>query len=302
MDTDIRDEIDRSFGDGPPIDDHGPLIARGHAAVRRRWLVEGGSLLLVAAGVTVIALLSTGGATKSASPGPAGTPTSAVAPTPEPTVVPEAGVDLVTDPHLARGVVIELRTDGLHVSPGVRLPQTIDNPFDLDPPAASFAAVYVQGGASYWYAGYVDESGSGSATMPVRDGMRFRDWVADQAPIMGPGASGGEGTSGPWPGNPALKFVHFVGDTEQLRPASDITILEQRAHPALPDSYASAADRSAVAEVEVEGVRWYVLARQIEGDPEPQFISVQAAKGGATLDDFLELARERYAEGGGGLL
>jgi hypothetical protein len=43
-----------------------------------------------------------------------------------------------------------------------------------------------------------------------------------------------------------------------------------------------------------------VLARQIEGDPQPQLISVEASLGGETLDDFLELARDRYAEGGGG--
>jgi hypothetical protein len=44
-----------------------------------------------------------------------------------------------------------------------------------------------------------------------------------------------------------------------------------------------------------------VLARSL-GSGAAQYIAVSAADGGATLDDFLDLARSRYAEGGGGLL
>jgi hypothetical protein len=56
-----------------------------------------------------------------------------------------------------------------------------------------------------------------------------------------------------------------------------------------------------VAEVRFEGVRYYVLARTM-GEGAPQYVAVKAADGGAALDDFLDLARHRYASGGGGLL
>lgn len=204
MDTDIRDEIDRSFDEGPPIDDLDLLLDRGRAAVRRRRLAEGASLLLVAGVVTVISLVSTGGSTGSTSPGPAVSPTASFTPS-SPPVVPDDRPDLVTP-------------------------------------------------------------------------------------------------EGEWPGQVDLDLVEFAGgDTEQLQPSGSATILEQRAHPKLPDSFATSQDRSAVAEVRFEGERWYVLARRLPGSP-PQYIAVSAKDGGPTLDDFLTMARERYAEGGGGLL
>ena len=45
-----------------------------------------------------------------------------------------------------------------------------------------------------------------------------------------------------------------------------------------------------------------MLARRPSDGSPPQYIAVTATDGGATLDDFLDYARERYAEGGGGLL
>ena len=49
------------------------------------------------------------------------------------------------------------------------------------------------------------------------------------------------------------------------------------------------------------GTRSYVLARR-RGSGAAQYIAGATGDGGSTLDDFLTLARVRYAEGGGGLL
>ena len=307
MDTDIRDEIDRSFGEGPPLDDRGPLIARGHAAVRRRRLAEGGSVLLVAAGVTVIAVLSTSGTTKSASPGPAGAPSSAVAPTPQPTpVVPDSEPDVVTveNDRLPRGIAVVLEPDGtVSVRPGVEVTQTIANPYHRKAPAISIALTYTWRGTTYWYSSFVDENrGSSTSSQPVMTSMSFREWVHEQRPIRAGSNGPGSTDPGDWPGNPDLDLVGFIGGSQRLQPSAGVTIVEQRAHPDVPDSFATADDRSAVAEVRLEGERYYVLARRTADGSPPDYIAVTAKDGGATLDDFLELARERYAEGGGGLL
>jgi hypothetical protein len=96
--------------------------------------------------------------------------------------------------------------------------------------------------------------------------------------------------------------VRFVEGTEQLRPVDGVRILRQRAHVSVGASFAAPADQTAAALVEAaDGERSYVLARRSEGAP-AQYIGVPEADGGPTLEAFLDLARTKYAEGGGGLL
>jgi hypothetical protein len=308
MDTEIRDEIERSFGDGPPTEDLGLLLETGRAAVRRRRLVEGGSLLLVAAGVAVIALLSTGNGAGSTAPSPAATPRAtqaAEAATPDPTpVVPDDRPDVVTteDPDLPAGEPVSLEPDGtVGVRPGVEVVRTIAHPYGDKALTASAAVEYTWRGTTYWFVGYVEDGSSGAAVQPVLSTMSFRAWIHEQRPIRGSETDGSADAGGDWPGRADLDLVVFLADTQRLAPLPGATILQQRAHPDLPDSFATADDRSAVAEVRFESKRWYVLARSAAGS-DPEFIVVSAGKGGDTLDEFLILAQERYAEGGGGLL
>ena len=87
--------------------------------------------------------------------------------------------------------------------------------------------------------------------------------------------------------------MRFHGDTEQLTPLDGVTLVQQRAHPDLPQAWATRADRSAAAEVRFAGDLYYALARTTPGDVAPQYVAVPATRGGPTLDDFLELVRER---------
>ena len=103
-----------------------------------------------------------------------------------------------------------------------------------------------------------------------------------------------------WPGIPDLDLVRFA-EGSLLEPVEGVDLIRQVAHPELGASWAAPRDPSAAAEVRVDGARYYVLARLSDGGP-PEYIAVHAADGGPTLTAFLELARERYAEGGGGLL
>lgn len=303
MDTDIRDELDRSFGAGPPIDDLDLLLDRGRAAVRRRRLAGAASIALAAGVVVGIALVSTGGPGTTTSPDPAGTasatPTSApvVPDAIEPDVVPIIRDDRREDgPRSLNQPVVSLEADGfVHAQPDVEILHAVADPLDRPDISRSVALQYVYRGETHWFFGAIQGDGMiFSTSTPALADLPFERWVAASAPAR-------RLDHDRWPGRDGADLVEFSGDTERLRAMGSATILEQRPHPALPDSFAGARDASAVAMVELQGERWYVLARRSPGSP-PQYIAVPAEDGGATLDDFLTMARDRYAEGGGGLL
>ena len=62
--------------------------------------------------------------------------------------------------------------------------------------------------------------------------------------------------------------------------------------------FAPASARTAVAQVERDGLTWFVLARELEG--ERDYVATPlSAQTGDDIDSFLELATERYADQGG---
>lgn len=319
MDTDIRDEIEHSFGDGPPLPLDDDLLRRAHGALRRRRLAESVAVMAVALVAVTGAGLLAGGDGPNAEPMPAGPPTSTTdSKDPAPTFPPAPtsdgdgrapGAPVVRDPHLPADTPVDAQVDGLHVAPGVGIEELRDDPWNVrDDGDWSVAVAYTAPGVPLtWWVGYVGADGSASSASIAAEysrGLDFDTWVAAQGEGVGGSDSSGKGTppEGGWPGLTDVELVRFVEGTEQLEPVPGATLLRQREHPDLPRSWAGAGDRSAVAEVELEGTRYYVLARSTAGDRTPQYIAVKASRGGTTLDDFLELARERYAEGGGGLL
>jgi hypothetical protein len=182
--------------------------------------------------------------------------------------------------------------------------QRIDNPSHLAPPADSAGVELLVDGVRYWYVLHVapDGSGGGVTALAIDEKLPFAAWVASQSGDVGPNS--GNAVVGPdvWPGVVDLDLVAFTGDTEELAPSAGVTILEQRAHVSVGDSFAGPADQTAAAEVrDADGKAYYVLARRFDGK-QAQYIAVAQADGGADLDAFLDLARTRYAEGGGGLL
>ena len=323
MDTDIRDELERCFGEGPTPPPADLILDRGRRALRRRRLAEAGSALAVAAVFVGAVALAGAGSTPDATPGPAGPAASGRViatdtATPTPSAVgadfpPPPGAPPVRDSRMPAGWAVGLEPDGLHVGRGVRVLQVVDDPWRLRPDGEWSVGVRYRDrqGVLNWWAGYIDRGfGGASAGIPAGQAgdVDFATWVAEQkagvhVPARGEKASGDSPTpDGGWPGMTDLQLVRFAGDGERLTPLDAVTLLTQRPHPALPKSWALAGDRSAAAEVSFEGRRYYVLARWVDGDVAPQYIAVRADRGGATLDDFLGLARQRYAEGGGGLL
>lgn len=321
MDTDIRDAIERSFGEGPAHPDTDELLTRGRGTLRRRRLAEAASLAAVAVVAVTVTALAAGGRTDGAAPDPVAPTSTATtsatraadpthAPQPRPTFPPASGTDPIPDDHLTMDRAIQALPDGLHVSTRVTVLKVVDDPWGYRSDGAWSVAVAYRDpkGVVRWWAGYTEKDGGGSsAEIPKRYAhMDFSSWVAAQDNgidyARGKGATPPTPPEGGWPGRVRIDLVRFAAaGTERLLPLDAVTLLEQRTHPDLPDSWARSGDRSAAAEVRFEGRRFYVLARSTP-DGKPQFIAVRASKGGATLDDFLDLARSRYAEGGGGLL
>lgn len=288
MDTDIQDEIDRSFDEGPPIDDLDLLLDRGRAAVRRRRLTEGASLLLVAGAVTVIALLSTGGTTESSSPDPAGTPSATV--TPSPPVVPDGSPEVIASGPSWEDDTTPVRYyDGaLQIREGVVVHRHLVNPFDYEPPSLSDALDVTYQGQRMWLLAEYRDGGSGySATTPSNGWAGFADWVASQVGAAQPGDDG-------WPETVRLDAQGAVVAAPGAR------IVQRTDDPGLGASFAAAGTPTGAAVVTVAGddKSYFVVWRVVDGELDvittpPRDIV------GATFEELLTYARTQYASGEG---
>lgn len=299
---DISDEIDASFGTGPTEGPVHAILADGHRALRRRRLATGGvaGLVMVVLGSGAVVAAGGGGDR-------AGGRDADVAGSPSAAASSEAAEP--TRKQVRRVLRMQLADYGgdgqLTIDPRARVVQRIENPYELAAPGKSVALALEFRGATYWFVmyRYADGEGGGSSTWSGNTDLYFEDWVSseqmlsDDTPDPGPG-SGADA----WPGIPDLDLVRFVGDSEVLEPVEGVTLVEQRPSPVIGDAFATAADRSAVALVrDGDGEKFYVLARSVDGT-QAEYIAVTAADGGPTLDAFLDLARDRYAPDGGGLL
>ena len=306
---DIREQIDRSFGEGPGAGSVDDLLTRGHRALARRRLIAG---VAAAAVVAVVGGTSFGawGGTDAGRDGagiadgrtaggrvslaPSATPTTPATRRP-PTRAEIARV-------LRRGLAKYDDRGALVIDPRAAVARRIDDPYAVTGPGRSVALVLELRGATYWYALYRSPDGNGGgagAWSGDHAEETFDAWVQDQRTIAQPDRAAT--SAGRWPGVPNDNLVRF-GAGERLRPLTGVRILEQRPHVSVGASFAGPGDRTAAALVEAaDGTRSYVLARG-PGGGAAQYIAVAAADGGSTLDDFLTLARARYAERGGGLL
>ena len=148
MDTDIRDELEQSFGDGPRHPDTAALVALGRRQLRRRRLAEAATGLVVASVAITGAVVAGGGSPESGKPPIAGTPSAtpttssgpsrATDPTLSPTNQPYRTV--VGGGGLMPGINITLTADGvLHVRRGVKVIAILDNPWSLTQPGLAVA-------------------------------------------------------------------------------------------------------------------------------------------------------------------
>jgi hypothetical protein len=279
MDLDLHESLTEGFGPEPPHRPVADRLAAGHSAVRRRRLA--GSVASVAPATAVglgVTALSNGSSER---PGQVATDESATAtPTPTGTSTEQAWAD---------GDLARYGTDGqLEIRPGVTVKEQVDNPFGRTAPDDSVALDVVFQGQESWlildisYDAGGSYSSMGSGTHPGLPWDSFEDWVRDQT--LSQDAPPGEDDL-------SAGYVEF-DDGETLVASKGVQILEQRVHPDLPENFAPADARTAAALVQgPDGKRWWVLVRDVDG---LETIATPYRKGGATMEQFLAFAKERY--------
>lgn len=286
----IAEHLDAAIGAPPPSTvDVDQLLARGRRAQARRRLALGvgtaAATVAVAGGAWALA---PGGSSEGSDSLPA-----AGSPSPSADAPADGGADAESEPWAGSEGARWSPAAGLEVRPGWTLEQKVP---DVAGPG-TMAAEVSRGDRLQWFI-WVKGTTYASQHAPEPGYASFAEWIDVNAPIAADDHTDGPGnpdTEMEWPGVPRDDLVAFTADG-RLAPVGGATILAQEAPIDLGASFAPPG-QSAVAEVEVDGERWYVVARR-PGD----FIAVRAAKGGATLAEFIEFARGRYAEGGGGLL
>ena len=286
MDTDLHDELDRSFGDGPPIDDIATLLGRGHRALRRRRLVSAAAVC----GVAVV--LGSTYAVSASGPRDSGSQI-VVEPTRSP-ATPEAdrkATSEVTDaPPWQQGEVVRYVDGELEVRPGAVIHEQIDNPQGYAAPDLSDALDLTLDGHRMWV---LAERSDGSTTIgsstPSNGWASFADWVADQVAV----SQGGSGGSG-WP------VTVRLADDGRVVAAGDNTISQRTDHPRLGGTFAAPGTPTGAAVVQVDGgplslfVVWRVVDGQLDVITTPPRDLV-----GATFEEMLGSARAAYASGEG---
>ena len=308
-DTDLARRLDRSIGPAPdseqPLAD---LLAAGHQVVRRRRITAGAGTALAAAAVFVVVAISTSGSPQRAEAPIAEQPTA----TPSPSQAVEPTPSATPAEPSRREISRVVRDNLVHYDGQCRLTvdrgtvvRQLDDPYGLAATGGTSSVGELQVGTGlYWYASTCDAEGNESGAWIYSGDARgdFEKWVENNTPT--PDSAGGD-TGGPFIGIPDLDLVRFDGDTTTLLAEAGVTIVDQRAGVDVGEAFAGPGDRTAAAQVtDPGGATYFVLARSIGGEgAQPQYIAVpQAEVDGGDLDDFLDLARQRYAEGEGGLL
>jgi len=286
MDTDIRDELDRSFGYGPPLDHVDDIVELGHRAVRRRRLALAGlaaGCCLAAAGVAWSVVDSPG-----ASSGRDVTvqPTQAPSATESPAVAGDPPVEYVDADHPGLGGADVAYDDGvLLVREGVEILEQVANPLDRRPPRTSLGLALAVDGAQQWALVAGSPSGSTVSTVPARQSFPdLQTWLDDQVALDR--------------GEPTLALVSF-GTGAELVAEPGVEIVQQQPSPQVGAEFAGPdAVHTAVAEVRWQGERWFVLARELPGSA-PEYFPTAASVSAPTLAGFLEFARAAYSGGAG---
>jgi hypothetical protein len=284
MDT-LQHELDRSFGDGPPLPTIDSRVVAGRRALRRRRVASG------VAGLAVAAVLGTSGYAVSAG---SATDPDRLAGAPAPSATPsasEATDDPSTGPTEApwpRGELIRYVDGELEVRTGVVVHEHLRNPYDFEPPSLSDALDVTWRGQRQWLMIEKRPMPLGttvSSSTPSDGWPSFAAYVADQVD-----ANGGNGSPD----------TFRLDDRGRVVPIAGTRVFNRTDDPQLGPEFAPPDATTGAAVVSVPGQEgsWFVVWRVIDGT-----LDVIATPPGdivgATFDELLSGARARYASGEG---
>lgn len=269
--TDIREELDRSFGAGPALPSLESQLAAGHRALRRRRaaLATAAAIVVVVGGGASYAVATAGGATDS---GRGQQQEQHVAQEPPPAP-------------WQRGEIVRYVDGQLEVRPGVVVHQHLENPFGYAAPDLSDGLDVTWRGQRTWVlADLVDDEPSVLSSVPSNGWAGFEAWVSDQVGQTGDG----------WP-----ETVRLNADG-QVVAAPGARIVQRTDDPRLGASFAAPDEATGAAVVEVGGEppSYFVVWRVVDGELDvittpPRDIV------GATFDELLTFARAQYDSGEG---
>lgn len=283
--TDLRDEIDRSFGTGPALAPVEQRIAAGRRALVRRRI--GGGVAALAA----VAVVGTG--VYAVAPGdPVGRGTGHVAvdpsPTPTPTPTPTPSPSGQPGGPWEDDIPVRYIDGELQVRDGVVVHERIKNPYGYAPPRTSDALDLTYQGERMWVIVDLGRNGYGlSSSSPSNGWASFADYVADQVD----GQTGGEDG---WPDT-----MELTADGRVV-PTAGTTVHNRTDDPQLGPDFAPAGATTGAAVVTVAGDphSYFLVWRVIDGQLDVLTTPPNEVTG-ATFDELLSYARAQYASGEG---
>ncbi|QWZ09983.1 hypothetical protein KRR39_09760 [Nocardioides panacis] len=281
----LQEELDRSFGDGPPLPPVRRHVAGGRRALVRRRVAVGGAglaaaVVLVTSAYAVLPSSPTGSDRVAGKPVLAATPSVSPA-TNDPSRPP-------AETPWPRGELVRYVDGTLEVRPKVIVHEHIRNPYGFEPPALSDALDVTWRGRRQWLILEKHPMPQGitvSSSTPSNGWASFAAYVADQV-----AADGGSG----WPD------TFRLDDRGEVVPTTGTRVLNRTDDPRLGPDFAPRGATTGAAVISVAGEKgsYFVVWRVIDGTldvittPPDDIV-------GATFAELLSGARARYASGTG---
>ena len=280
MDTDIRDRLERSFGDGPAHPPVGSDLAAGRRALRRR---RGATAAAACGGRrsrsgASYAVATLGRLRRHRQPGRE---------RPEPPRRPPSG----PPPNRPGRTTPRSATSAAswRSAPGVVVHEHLENPFGYRAPDLSDALDLTYEGHRMWVLAQSGRHGFGySSSAPSNGWASFADWVADQTRAT------------PWRATTDGRATVRLTDGGQVVAARGAEIVQRTDDPRLGADFAAPGTPTGAAVVTVAGddrsffVVWRVVDGRLDVITTPPGDVV-----GATFDELLTYARAQYASGEG---
>lgn len=281
MSIDWQHEIDTAV-ERLPDRAPGDYVAAGQRAVRRRRLVGG-----VAALTAVVAI---GGAGWALSPGDPVTGADAPIASDRSAGDTEGGApspsDSAGDEFPFDGLVGYAPGGRLTVRDGAEVVRRVDNPRGVRAPRTSVGLVVEYAGETTWMSlESRPGSGGGTTEKAAHSGWPTFDlWLAADVAFQDR--------------RPGLVLARLDADGTMAPAEEGVEILDQQADPDVPEFDDASATASGVAMLRWQDMTWFVLTALYGDEQTTSTFEAGKAGGAASIEEFLDFARDRYEEGG----